>query len=133
MEELKTENGRRDALILLEEACVRTFQIEISEFISSDMLVSITSNTVTIGVKDTNEDSKRYGGFLFGSELSINIDDMVLNVPSSSNVCPDTKATYWKLVHAGELLKYWDTTVSIIKEYTQKYDSLIEEIFNLNS
>jgi hypothetical protein len=92
-------------------------------------LIHRTSLIICTNIKD----DKRID---FGSEVNLyrrNDDDTLyqkeesrIDYGSSGSFSPSNKASYWRTIHAAEILKEWDYFIEVSDKYFHKIDELMK-------
>lgn len=113
---------------------------ELGSFIelSKDAICRITGSDfyfkIQLGIVEKDKDSSYFGHIAFGSEVDLSkvnklisseksVDIYEINHGSMGAYDPSCKESYWRTIHAANILKNWDEVVKLIEKYYIAYDS----------
>jgi len=103
--------------------------------LSEDVICRISENQIEIGINPTED----HHLFEFASEISLysNFDwylknpvENKINFGSAGAFTPNNKGSYWRTMHAAEVLQVWDTVSELVNQYCANFRELRELISN---
>ena len=100
--------------------------------LSDNAVCNISSNEVVIGV---NYEKRKGYQMDFASDINIYcarttlgfLKECEINFGSSGSFTPECKASYWRTIHATEILNNWESVCNIVNLYCRQYDIMIED------
>lgn len=95
--------------------------------LSETVVCNVNSNNVEIGIAATGERAEKGYKMEFGSEVEIykKIEDEWfakenrISLASCGSFVPENIASYWRVVHAAEILKNWDAVCTAVNAVCQ--------------
>ena len=99
---------------------------------SPDLFCQVSDSQIEIGVKEESKD--KHDWFLFTSSITFygptffNEDRFDLNFGSTGSCTPDDKASYWRTIHASEVLQKWEKAKELCEKYWELRKTLVEAI-----
>lgn len=136
--DLTTEQGRKDAIKDLNESFISDLRKEIE--LCPQPYARVGANSIELAPLETDEKSPYFGVGIFGSEITLmskkgylfSDTENYINYGNTGKFNPSDKGSYWRTVHAANILQNWDAVISIVEKYCGKYAELEKEIFNQN-
>ena len=108
--------------IAIEKEFIKEFK-SMGMSLSKDMIATVEETCVTIGLElEPNR-------MAFGSDVVIYAkryyrNENSINFGSSGKFNPSDQASYWRTIHASEILKNWNKVSDIVNKYCQKVEEL---------
>jgi hypothetical protein len=137
---LTTEQGRKSAIEQIEQSFINSLR-DIGVELSEEVVCSIHSSCITIGIKPLTKPIKNYPKMCFASEVGIDVkqdDDMFGARPNKINFCTSgsfdntQREGYWRTIHAASILKNWEKVCETVNEHCKMYSELAQEIYRQN-
>ena len=134
------EQDRIKAFLNLEGECLLEFTksgFKMCPF----ALIRIDEYSLTISIMETDKTSAYFGRSAFASDMqfySIRKEkyserNNEINFGSSGAFNPDCKESYWRTIHASEILTKWGKACEICNSYCEKFRKLRQTIFEANT
>ena len=100
--------------------------------LSDNAVCSISSNNIKIGV---NYEKRKGYTMDFASDINLYPaktrlgfnGECEINFGSSGSFTPENKTSYWRTIHAAEILNNWKSVCTLINLYCMQYDIIIED------
>lgn len=137
--DLKTAEGRQQASTALVADCLKAFE-KAGIRLCDHATVRIDTSYLEIGIIELNSNSSYFGKTAFASDISFYAfngsryggRENSINFGSAGAFDPSDKASYWRTLHAAELIRNWDKACEICNEFCAKYEDLQQQFIEAN-
>lgn len=141
MNSLNTREKRLEAINKINDSFIKEL-ISNNIKISDDAVCRVGENSIELGIKAKGEYLDKGYIMSFASEISLYAKNESsntfrgqynkINFGSSGSFTPLNQESYWRTIHASEILKNWDISCTIINNHCKMYRDLCFNIFNQN-